>query len=137
VNVLRSSVLAVVCAVVVVLAPSLQAAGNDEQEARAAFARLVEVARKSQVDEFKKLVAAADLKEMEAMEKERAGFLEMFMGFIAESGNPDEYTADVKPNQITFVKRVSEKSSSGSSTQTTTVHMIRDGGQWKFGKSRP
>lgn len=116
--------------------PVSRAADSAEQEARAAFVKLVDAAKKKQVGEFKKLIAKADLAEMEAMEKDKAGFFEMFMGFVADGGDPKGYTAEVKDDTVTFVKRVTEKSSSGSGTQTTTVRMLREGNQWKFGKKR-
>lgn len=116
--------------------PLSQAADSAEQEARAAFVKLVDAAKKKQVDQFKKLIAKADLAEMEAMEKEKAGFLAMFMGFVADGGNPKAYTAEVKEDTVTFVRRVTDKSASGSGTQTTTVRMVREGDQWKFGKKR-
>lgn len=125
------------CALSLAFVSPLHAADSAETEARAAFTQLVTAAKDHKVDEFRKLIAAADLKEMDAMEKERAGFMEMFMGLIAEGGNPADYTAQVTANQITFEKRVTEKSSSGSGTQTTTVRMVREGNQWKFGKLRP
>lgn len=112
------------------------AADSAEQEARAAFVKLVDAAKKQQVDSFKKLIAKADLAEMEAMEKEKAGFFAMFMGFVVDGGDPKQYTAEVKDDTVTFVKRVIDKSSSGSGTQTTTVRMVREGNQWKFGKKR-
>jgi hypothetical protein len=117
-------------------APHGQAADGAEQEARAAFVKLVDAAKKKQADQFKKLIAKADLAEMEAMEKEKAGFIAMMMDFVAEGGDSSEYKAEVKDDTVTFVRKVTEKSSSGSGTQTTTVRMIREGNQWKFGKKR-
>jgi len=111
-------------------------ADGAEAEARAVFVKLVDAAKKKQVDQFKSLIAKADLAEMEAMEKERAGFIDLMMGFIAEGGDPKDYTAEVTADTVTFVKRVTDKSSSGSGTQTTTVRMIREGTAWKFGKKR-
>jgi len=133
---LRALFLMLLSMAFVAFTPLAQAAGNAEQEARAAFVKLVAAAKTNNVAEFKKLIAAPDLKEMEAMEKEQAGFITMFMSFVAEGGDPKEYTAEVTDKQVKFVKRVTEKSESGSGTQTTTVRMIRDGGEWKFGKPR-
>jgi hypothetical protein len=117
--------------------PVVHAAGSAEDEARAAFAQLVEAARQQQVDRFKALIASRDLAEMEAMERQRSGFFEMFMGFVAAGGDPGEYTAEVAADRITFVRRITDRSSGGTGTETTRVHMIREGSGWKFGKPRP
>jgi len=114
----------------------VQAADGAEAEARAQFVKLVDAARNKQVAQFKSLIATRDLAEMEAMEKEKAGFIELMMEFIAEGGDPKDYTAEVTGDTVTFVKRVTEKSSTSSGTQTTKVRMIREGNQWKFGKKR-
>ncbi len=112
-----------------------QSAGGAEQEARAAFGKLVTAAKKKNVAEFKKLIAKADLAEMEAMEKEKSGMLDFMMGMIA-ADDPKQFKAEVKEDRVIFVKKVNQKSSSGNSSETTTVTMVRDEGQWKFGKPR-
>ncbi len=111
--------------------PITQAAGKDETEARAAFVKLVGHAKKKQVADFKKLIAKSDLAEMEAMEKERAGMIAMMMEMIA-ADDPKGFKAEIKGNVATFVKETKE----GSSTSKTTVRMIREDNQWKFGKPR-
>jgi hypothetical protein len=107
-----------------------------EQEARATFVELVDVSKKRQLDRFKALIAAADLEEMEALDKEKPGFFEMLMALIAEGGDPSEYTADVKDDRVIFVRRIREKTADSSSTETTTVTMVRQGNQWRLGKPR-
>lgn len=111
--------------------PITQAAGSDEAEARAAFVKLVGHAKKKQTAEFKKLIAKPDLAEMEAMEKERAGMIAMMMEMIA-ADDPKGFKAEIKGNVATFVKETKE----GSSTSKTTVRMVREDNQWKFGKPR-
>ena len=92
-------------------------------------------------DDIAAFLAAANparwpLAEMEAMEKEKPGIIALMMDFVAGGGDPKGYSAEVTADTVTFVKRVTEKSASGSGTQTTTVRMIREGNQWKFGKKR-
>jgi len=111
--------------------PITQAAGNDEAEARAAFVKLVGHAKKKQVADFKKLIAKTDLAEMETMEKERAGMIAMMMEMIA-ADDPKGFKAEIKGNVATFVKETKD----GSSSSKTTVRMIREDNQWKFGKPR-
>lgn len=120
-----------IAALTLAFSPMTQAAGNDEAEARAAFVKLVGHAKKKQVADFKKLIAKADLAEMEAMEKERAGMIAMMMEMIA-ADDPKGFKAEIKGNVATFVKETKE----GSSTSKTTVRMVREDNQWKFGKPR-
>lgn len=119
---------------VLAFAPFAQAAdAGGEKEARAAFVKLVDAAKKKQVKQFKQLIAKADLKEMEAMEKEKAGMIDFMMTMLA-ADDPKQFKADVKPDSVTFKKSVTNKSKDGTSTETTTVTMVREDGQWKFGK---
>lgn len=120
---------------VLAFSPLAQANPAVEKEARAAFVQLVDAAKKKQVDKFKALIAKADLGEMEAMEKERPGMLDFMMGMLG-ADDPKQFKAEVKPDRVTFVKKVTQKGPSGESTETATVTMVRDGGQWKFGKPR-
>lgn len=108
-----------------------------EQEARAVFAELVTAARAKNLKQFKSLIAPADLREMEQLEREKPGFFSMFMGLVADGGDPSGYQAQVQGDQVRFVRRVSEKTTDMSSTETTTVTMFRQGGRWWFGKPRP
>ena len=67
------------------------------------------------------------------MEKE--GFVDMMMDVMAEE-NPDLFKASVKENQVIFTKEIQRTSPEGSSSEKTTVHMLKENGQWKFGKPR-
>ena len=107
-----------------------------EQEARAVFVQLVAAARAGDAARFKALIAPADIKEMQAFEKENPGFMKMFMGLVADGGDPQDYQAQVKGEQVRFVRRVVEKTKDSSSTETTTVTMIKQDGRWVFGKPR-
>ncbi len=136
-NHLRLLIVSLVGLIAVACASPAPPVTSAEQEARATFAQLVEVAKKRQLNQFKALIAPADLKEMEALERQKPGFFEMFMDFVADGGDPKEYTAQVKPDQVRFVRHVTEKTADSSSTETTTVTMIRQGTRWVFGKPRP
>jgi uncharacterized membrane protein len=105
-----------------------------EAEARAAFVKLVAVAKKHQTGEFKKMIAKADLQEMEAMEKESAGMFKMIMDMVA-ADDPKDFKAEVKENVVTFVKQTQNDSKEMTGTTTITVTLIREGNQWKFGKA--
>lgn len=117
--------------VILTFNPLASAASGTEAEARAAFVKLVAAAKKQKVGDFKKLIAKADLAEMEAMEKERAGMIAMMMEMIA-ADSPKSFKGEIKGEVAIFTKQVKD----GSSTSTTTVRMIREDNQWKFGKPR-
>jgi hypothetical protein len=125
------------CLSVLILAfsPLSQAAPGTEAEARAAFVKLVGVAKKRQTAEFKKLIARADLAEMEEMEKESPGMIAMMMEMIG-ADNPKLFKAEIQGDVAVFVKETREKSKDGSSSSKTTVRLIREDKQWKFGKPR-
>jgi len=118
------------CACVAQAAPAAP-----EAEARAAFVKLYQAAKKKQVAEFKKLVARADLAEMEAMDKEQPGMIAMLMSMVA-GDDPKGFKAEIKGNEAIFVKEMRESSKDGSSSSRTTVRLIREDNQWKFGKPR-
>ena len=107
--------------------------GGSEADARAAFDKLVGISKKQQVGEFKQLIAKADLAEMEAMDKERPGLFALMMGMIAED-DPKDFRAEIKDGVATFIKQTNEKTKDLTSTQTTTVTLVREDGRWKFGK---
>lgn len=115
--------------------PSAWADAPTEKDARAAFVRLVEVAKHRQLAQFKQMVAKTDLAEMEAMEKERAGLFDMMMLMVA-ADDPKGFKGEVKGDRATFVKQVSTKDASGTSKETTKVTLVREDGRWKFGKHR-
>lgn len=117
-------------------AAATQAGPTAEAEARAAFARLVDISKQGRLDQFKGMVATADLREMEAMEREQPGLFTFMMEMIAMD-DPAQFQAEIGPDRIVFVKRVTLKTGDGSSSETTKVTLIREKGQWKFGKPRP
>ncbi|HBD08160.1 MAG TPA: hypothetical protein DCZ69_07835 [Syntrophobacteraceae bacterium] len=105
-------------------------ADEAEKEARAVFVKMVNAAKASNSAEFKTFISQEDLKEMDA-----EGFTDMMMMMMAGE-NPEQFKADVKGDQIVFTKEVKQSGGGGNSTETTTVHMIKEGGQWKFGKPK-
>jgi hypothetical protein len=117
------------------LSPLVQADNGSEADARAAFVKLYNAAKAKKAADFKKLIAKADLAEMEAMDKERPGMIAMMMEMVA-GDHPKDFKAEIKGDVATFIKETKEKSKDGSSSSKTTVKMIREDNQWKFGKPR-
>ena len=105
-------------------------AEDPEKEARGVFVKLVQAAKANNQEEFKSYIAQKDLKEME-----KEGFVEVMMALVAEE-NPESFTAEVKGEQVVFKKEIKVDAPEEKSTQKTTVYMIKEGGQWKFGKPR-
>lgn len=112
-------------------------AGDGEQAARAVFDQLYAAARERDANAFKALIAPTDRAEMAAMEAEQPGLTAMLMELIAAGGDPASYRAEVGPRQVRFVRRVEQRDRNGSSSETTTVTLIRVGPAWMFGKPRP
>ncbi len=102
-------------------------ADDAEKEARAVFVKMVNAARDGNTSEFKSYLLKDDLKEME-----QQGMVELMMMMMAGE-KPEEFSADIKGDQIDFKK---ETKSKDNVKESTTVHMIKDGGQWKFGKKK-
>ncbi len=105
-------------------------ADDGVKEARAVFVKMVNAAKASNTAEFKSCLTKEDLKEME-----QQGFVDLMMMMMAGE-NPEEFTAEVNGDRIEFKKEIKRSSGEGNSTETTTVHMMKEGGQWKFGKPK-
>lgn len=132
---LRTWLAVLLAGIILSLQPLARADTGTEAEARATFTKLVTAAKKRQVADFKKLIAKADLAEMEAMEQERAGMIAMMMEMIG-ADDPKQFKAQVKDGVATFVKSRKQKTKDMTSSETTTFTLIREGDQWKFGKPR-
>ncbi len=130
-------VLIALCGALTVLPLSAQAqsTASPEAEARAAFVKLIDSAKKRDVAQFKTLIASADLREMEAMDQSKAGFFDMMMGVLAPT-DPKQFTADVQPTRVIFSRKVVTDKPDQKSSERTTFTMVREGTQWKFGKPR-
>ena len=105
-------------------------AEDPEKEARAVFVKLVQAAKANNQEEFKSYIAQKDLKEME-----KEGFVEVMMALVAEE-NPESFTAEVKGEQVIFSKQTKIDTPEDKSSGKTSVYMVKEGGQWKFGKPR-
>jgi hypothetical protein len=105
-------------------------AEDPAKDAKAIFVKLVKAAKAKNTAEFKSLIAKEDLKEME-----KEGFVDIMMDVMAEE-NPDLFKANVQENQVIFTKEIQKTSPEGTSSEKTTVHMLKEDGQWKFGKPR-
>lgn len=105
-------------------------AGDPEKEAREVFVKLVRAAKAGNKAEFKSYIAAKDLREME-----QEGFVDMMMEFVAEE-KPEQFRAEVKQDRVIFRKETKVDTPEEKSTGKTTVYMIREGSEWKFGKPK-
>ena len=126
----RLSVLLFVLAALIISSFQNAMAEEAEKEARAVFAKLVQAAKTKNTAEFKSYIARTDLQEME-----KEGWVEMMMELVAGE-DPGAFTAEVKKDRVVFKKEIKVDTAEEKSTQKTTVHMIKDSGQWKFGKPR-
>ena len=125
-------VVVIVTAVLSFSQPGLASSGA-EAEARAAFVKLYDAAKKQKLADFKKLIARADLSEMEAMEKQQAGLFQMMMGFIAKD-DPKGFTAKINSDSVVFTKAKKQESKDLNVSESTKVTLVREDNQWKFGK---
>jgi hypothetical protein len=103
-------------------------AEDPEKEARAVFTKLVRAAKADNQEEFKSYIAQKDLQEME-----KEGFVEVMMALVAGE-NPESFAAEVKGDQIVFNKQIKIDTPEEKSSGKTSVYMIKEKGQWKFGK---
>lgn len=125
---------ALACAILLAaFAPASDAAGTSEQEARAAFAQVLEAAKKKQVDQFKPLLTRSGLRELEAAEKRGAKPFEQLMRVLA-ARDAGQFTADMKGDQVRFVSRGSVQTATGTLDQIGTFSMIREGKVWKLSR---
>jgi membrane-bound lytic murein transglycosylase B len=108
-----------------------QAADPPEQEARAAFAKVLDAAKKKQVDQFKQWVAKDGLRELEAAEKKGAKPFDKLMAALAPH-DAQRFTAEVKGGQVTFIDRSPVKTATGTMDQVAAFTMVREGSQWKL-----
>jgi hypothetical protein len=122
-------VLLSLCSLLVCQSQLVQA-DDAEKEARAVFVKMVSAAKAGNTAEFKSYLTKEDL-----MEMEQQGFVDLMMMMMAGE-NPEQFNADVNGDRIEFKKEVERSSGEGNSTETTTVHMMKEGGQWKFGKPK-
>ena len=128
-----SKLLSLLFCLVAFLPPAAIAQSAAEREARAAFVKLIDAAKKRDTAQFKALIASPDRRAMEEMEKGKAGFFAMMMEMLADT-DPSKYTAEVKPDSVTFSRKVATQTADSKGTQSTTFTMVREGNDWKFGK---
>jgi hypothetical protein len=121
----------VLAVIVSAFAPMGHAADVTEQEARAAFAKVLDAARKKQVDQFKQLVAKDGLRELEAAEKKGAKPFDKLMGVLA-THDVNQFNAEKTGGQVNFVSRGTAKTASGTIEQVAAFTMVREGSQWKL-----
>jgi hypothetical protein len=118
----------VVCCLVSAFIILPVSAADPGVEAKAVFAKLVKAAKAKNVEKFKSYIVKADLREME-----KDGMVELMMEMIADD-KPELYTAEVKGDRAILKKEITKKTKDGTSTEKSTVHMVKESGQWKMGK---
>jgi hypothetical protein len=123
------SVFLSICSLLLLGSQAVQA-DDAEKEARAVFVKMVNAAKAGNTSEFKSYLTKEDLKEME-----QQGFIDFMMMMMAGE-TPEQFKAYVNDDRIEFKKEVKQSSGEGNSTSTTTVHMMKEDGQWKFGKPK-
>ena len=109
-----------------------QSPSTAEREARAAFGKWIDAAKKRDTAQFKALIASRDLREMEAMEKEKAGYFAFMMELFADT-DPAQFKADVGPSSVTFSREVVTNTPDHRGTERSTFTLVREGNAWKLG----
>lgn len=112
-------------------APATRAADSAEGEARAAFAKVLDIAKKKDRAQFKAMMTKASQQEMDAAAKKGAKPYETLMGVLA-GHDAGKFTVEMKDATATFVARGKLKTPTGEIDQIAVFRMVRDGGQWKF-----
>jgi hypothetical protein len=105
-------------------------ADDPANDARAVFVAFVKAAKDKNMEQFKSYIAKEDLKEME-----KEGFVDLMMAIMADE-TPNSYKSEATGNQVIFKKEIKETSAEGSVTGSSTVYMVKEEGNWKFGKPR-
>lgn len=105
-------------------APIPAASTGEATAAREAFKSCIAAYKTGNMSEAKKCVSSKDLPEME-----QSGMFDMAMGMMSGL-NIDEFTPTQQGNRMIFKK--SEKQ--GDMTSSMSINMIKEDGQWKFGK---
>lgn len=127
---------ATMCAVllgtaVLAFAPAGRAADPAEGEARAAFAKVLEIAKKKDRAQFKAMLTKASQQEMDAAAKKGAKPYDTLMGVLA-GHDAGKFTIELKDASAAFVYRGKLRIPSGEIDQVVVFRMVREGGQWKF-----
>ena len=127
---------ATMCAVLlgaslVAFAPAGRAADPAEAEARAAFAKVLDVAKRKDRAQFKAMMTKASQQEMDAAAKKGAKPYDTLMGVLA-GHDAGKFTVELKDASAAFVSRGKLRIPSGEIDQVVVFTMVREGGQWKF-----
>ena len=112
-------------------APVARAADPAEAEARAAFAKVLDVAKKKDRVQFKTMMTKASQQEMDAAAKKGAKPYDTLMGVLA-GHDAGKFTVEMKDASAEFVYRGKLRIPSGEIDQVAVFRMVREGGQWKF-----
>lgn len=105
-----------------------------EAEARAAFVNVMSVAKRKDVTAFKKLIVPADLPEFDAREREHPGLYQAMMADISAAKAKD-FRLELDGSMARFTAQFQPKLGDYRTPTATTVVLVRDGSEWKLGKS--
>jgi hypothetical protein len=105
-----------------------------EAEARAALVQVVSVAQRQDVAAFKKLIYPPDLPDFTARDSANPGLYARLMAAIAAE-KPKDYRLELVGSSAIFTATPHAKLGDYSKPALVTVVLIRDGNEWKLGKS--
>lgn len=114
--------------------PVVAMESGPEAEARAAFVNVMSVAMHGDVAAFKKLIAPADLPEFDAREREQPGMYKAMMADISAAKAKD-FRLELDGSMARFTAQFQPKLGDYRTQTATTVVLVRDGSEWKLGKS--
>lgn len=116
------------------IAPAVVTESGPEAEARAALVNVMSVAMRKDVAAFKKLILPADRADFDAREREHPGLYEAMMTDISAAKAKD-YRLELDGSIARFTTRFQAKLGDYRTKTATTVVLVRDGSEWKVGKS--
>ena len=105
-------------------APAGHAADAAEAEARAAFVKVLDSAKKQDRAQFRAQLTKASQQEMDAAAKKGAKPYETLMGVLA-GHDPGKFTVEMKDATATFVGRGKLKTPTGEIDQVAVFKMVR------------
>lgn len=105
-----------------------------EAEVRAALVHILSVAKHKDLPAFKTLILPADLPDFEAREKDTPGTYQSMMASISAE-KPKDYRLDLNGSLATFTAQPTPKMGDYRKKENIRLVLVRDGDQWKLGKS--
>jgi hypothetical protein len=115
-------------------APLIRTENGPEAEARAALVHVVSVAQRQDVAAFKKLIYPPDLPDFNARERDNPGLYTHLMADISAEKLKD-YRLELLGSSAIFTAQTHPKLGDYGKPAVIKVVLIRDGNEWKLGKS--